>query len=188
VTSFWNRAYQAISPILEGRNNDLFFTELGFGLHFILLEHFKKFVVNAAGGLILTKSPPLTASQELNAYSRDIALYHNTIESWRIPSLAEPFELLREIGNVFIVKYSRYPRLIVNSRPDILRSLLREGVLGRVQPSLIGPYLKQREDYNSSNLFRLVQALLRRDLFLSWMREGLYRVRQIPHRQGPALD
>lgn len=56
VTSFWNRAYQAISPMVEGRNNDLFFTELGLGLHSILLDHFKKFTINAAGGLILTKS------------------------------------------------------------------------------------------------------------------------------------
>lgn len=55
VTSFWNRAHQAIHPILEGRNNDLFFTELGYGLHSLLLEHFKKFTINAAGGLILTK-------------------------------------------------------------------------------------------------------------------------------------
>jgi exocyst complex component 5 len=55
VTSFWNHAYQAIHPILEGRNNDLFFTELGLGLHSLLLEHFKKFAINAAGGFILTK-------------------------------------------------------------------------------------------------------------------------------------
>jgi exocyst complex component 5 len=55
VTSFWNRAFQAISLILEGRNNDLFFMELGLGLHSILLEHLKKFTINAAGGLILTK-------------------------------------------------------------------------------------------------------------------------------------
>jgi len=42
------------------------------------------------------------------------------------------------------------------SRPDILRSLLREGVLARIQPSLLGPYLKQRDDYNSRHLYRLV--------------------------------
>jgi len=56
VTSFWNRAYQAISPMVEGRNTDLFFTELGLSLHSILLDHFKKFTINAAGGLILSKS------------------------------------------------------------------------------------------------------------------------------------
>src|SRR5271155_1127102 len=42
------------------------------------------------------------------------------------------------------------------ARPDILRSLLREGVLARIQPSLLGPYLKQRDDYNSRHLYRLV--------------------------------
>jgi exocyst complex component 5 len=101
VTSFWNRAYQAIHPILEGRNNDLFFTELGLGFHSLLLEHFKKFTINAAGGLILTKY--------CKPYSiltcRDIALYYSTIETWKIPALSEPFELLRELGNVFVVKY-----------------------------------------------------------------------------------
>ena len=87
---FWNRVYQSISPVLEGKNKDLFFTDLGLGLHSILLEHFKKFTINAAGGIILTK---------------DIALYYSTIENWKIPALNEPFELLRELGNVFIVKY-----------------------------------------------------------------------------------
>ena len=29
-------------------------------------------------------------------------------------------------------------------------------MLARVQPSLIGPYLKQRDDYNSSSLYRLL--------------------------------
>jgi exocyst complex component 5 len=46
-------------------------------------------------------------------------------------------------------------------RPDILRSLLREGVLARIQPSLLGPYLKQRDDYNSSRLYRLVKSFQR---------------------------
>jgi Exocyst complex component Sec10-like, alpha-helical bundle len=35
---------------------------------------------------------------------RDIALYSATIENWKVPALSEPFELLRELGNVFIVK------------------------------------------------------------------------------------
>jgi hypothetical protein len=43
-------------------------------------------------------------------------------------------------------------------RPDILRSLLREGVLARIQPALLGPYLRQREDYSSSHLYRLVSS------------------------------
>jgi Exocyst complex component Sec10 len=64
--------------------------------------------------LNISKSSLLTLLVDLSLQSivlsrimvndRDMALYHNTIESWRISSLAEPFELLREIGNMFIVK------------------------------------------------------------------------------------
>lgn len=87
-------------------------------------------------------------------------MYHSTIENWKISALAEPFELLRELGNVFIVKYLHTFGRRLTSRPDILRSLLREGVLARIQPSLLGPYLKQRDDYNSSHLYRLVVLLV----------------------------
>jgi exocyst complex component 5 len=83
--------YQSISPVLEGKNKDLFFTDVGLGLHSLLLEHFKKFTINAAGGIILSK---------------DITFYYSTIENWKISALNEPFELLRELGNVFIVKYT----------------------------------------------------------------------------------
>jgi hypothetical protein len=56
-------------------------------------------------------------SQYSHSYSnwldRDIALYHSTIENWKISALAEPFELLRELGNVFIVKYIHTSQMLL---------------------------------------------------------------------------
>ncbi len=40
---------------LGGNNLGAFLVEIGEGVHHLLMEHFKKFSVNATGGLLLTK-------------------------------------------------------------------------------------------------------------------------------------
>lgn len=69
---------------------------------------------------------------------RDLKLYQDTISSFSIPSLHERFEFLRQLGNVFLV------------RPDILKSYITEGYLGRIDSSLLRPYLAQRSDWGQA--------------------------------------
>ena len=55
--------------------------------------------------------------------------------TFRIPSLSERFEFIRQLGNVFLIQ------------PEILKSYITEGYLGRIDASLLRPYLCQRTDW-----------------------------------------
>ncbi|KAH9844089.1 exocyst complex component Sec10 [Rhodofomes roseus] len=108
---------------LSGKNLEVFLTEVGIAFHSLLLDHLKKFPVSATGGLMLAK---------------DLKSYQDIISSFSIPSLTERFEFIRQLGNVFLV------------RPDILRSYITEGYLGRIDSSLLRPYLAQRSDWGQA--------------------------------------
>ena len=54
---------------------------------------------------------------------------------FKIPSLSERFEFIRQLGNVFLIQ------------PEILKSYIAEGYLGRIDASLLRPYLCQRTDW-----------------------------------------
>jgi hypothetical protein len=66
---------------------------------------------------------------------RDLKSYQDTISSFGIPSLHERFEFIRQLGNVFLV------------RPEILSSYVTENYLGRIDTTLLKPYLAQRSDW-----------------------------------------
>ncbi|KAG6833945.1 hypothetical protein H0H87_007956 [Tephrocybe sp. NHM501043] len=85
-----------------------------------LLEHFRKFPVSATGGLMLAK---------------DIKSYQDIISTFSIPALHERFEFIRQLGNVFLV------------RPEILKSYITENYLGRIDTTLLKPYLMLRSDW-----------------------------------------
>ncbi|GAA96373.1 uncharacterized protein L969DRAFT_91493 [Mixia osmundae IAM 14324] len=106
---------------LSGKNCETVLTEIGVSFHSLLLDHFKRYVVSAAGGLMLTK---------------DLALYQDSIAAFGISTLSDRFDMLRQLGNVFIV------------RPEILKSYLSEGHLARIEPNLLRAYLTQRSDYS----------------------------------------
>ncbi|GAA5846578.1 hypothetical protein JCM9279_006750 [Rhodotorula babjevae] len=117
---FLERVKDAASEALSGRNKEIFLTEVGVTFHTLLLEHLKKFQVSATGGLMLTK---------------DLALYQDTVSSFGLPPLNDRFEMLRQLGNVFIVQ------------PDILRSYLTEAYLARIENRLLRPFVMMRSDY-----------------------------------------
>lgn len=66
---------------------------------------------------------------------RDLKSYQDTVVSFNVPSLVERYEFIRQLGNVFLV------------RPEILRSYITENYLGRIDSSLLKPYLAQRSDW-----------------------------------------
>ncbi|KAF9006545.1 exocyst complex protein [Cyathus striatus] len=110
----------ATNESLSGKNKEVFLTEVGVAFHSLLLEHLRKFPVNAAGGLMLAK---------------DIKSYQDIIGSFGISSLNERFEFIRQLGNVFLIQ------------PDILKSYITENYLGRIDSSLLKPYLSLRSDW-----------------------------------------
>lgn len=121
----------AHQSLTSGGNREAFLTEVGVRVHYILLDHFKKFSVSAAGGLLLTK---------------DIARYQETIQVWSIATLDKRFKVLLEIGNIFVVK------------PEVLRSLMmvEGGELSKIKAQHLVPYMQCREDYYTVGLSRLL--------------------------------
>ncbi|KAJ3417219.1 Exocyst complex component 5 [Chytridiales sp. JEL 0842] len=86
---FLRKIYSRASKFLDGENLEIFLNEIGVNFHSMLLDNMKKFTYSYTGGLILTK---------------DLAKYYETITIYNLPGLNERFEMLRELGNLFIVK------------------------------------------------------------------------------------
>jgi hypothetical protein len=95
-------------------------SEIGTNLCRLLLEHFKKFPTNQVGTVIIT---------------RDIQKYNESISLLGISSLIEKFEILREIGSLFIVK------------PENINSVLEDGILSKMDFRYLKPYLQMRLDW-----------------------------------------
>ena len=125
---FLAKAYSLATTALNGSNLTSFSTELARGVLSQLLEHFKKFQVNAAGGLMMTK---------------DLAQYTATLRTFSVsPAMASSIDLLPEIGTLFVVgpealrERLRGPegvdlRAYVQRREDV-GSVGLQSVLGRV--------------------------------------------------------
>ncbi|GAA5894708.1 exocyst subunit SEC10 [Sporobolomyces salmoneus] len=120
VCDFLSKVKDVAEESLSGRNREVFLTEVGVTFHTLLLDHFKKFSISATGGLMLTK---------------DLALYQDTISTFSLSPLNDRFEMLRQLGNVFIVQ------------PEILRSYLNESYLARIENRLLRPFVMMRSDY-----------------------------------------
>ena len=74
---------------VDGANLEVFASELALAAHRLLFEHFKKFQVNATGGLMVTK---------------DIAKYVSTLKEWPLTKEVEQsLEVLTEVGYLFII-------------------------------------------------------------------------------------
>jgi len=101
-----------------------FLTEVGLGIRSQLLEHFKKFPVNATGGIMATK---------------DISKYLEISRGWEVEEgFKESLEVLTEIGNVFVVG------------PEALRERLRKnGGKGGWDGADLRVYVGRREDVGS---------------------------------------
>lgn len=114
------RAVKTIKVSFSGANAESVLLEIGVSFHSMLLDHFKKYTVSAAGGLMLTK---------------DLAMYQDAIATFGLPALNDRFEMLRSLGNLFIVQ------------PSVLRGYMREGSLGKIDERLLHAFLLRRSDY-----------------------------------------
>ncbi|KAI0401852.1 exocyst complex component protein [Xylaria palmicola] len=89
ICLFLSRCTNVISQSIDGHNLEVFSSELALAIQRLLFEHFKKFKVNATGGLMVTK---------------DIAKYVATLKEWPLSKdVGAAVELLTEIGYLFII-------------------------------------------------------------------------------------
>ncbi|KAI1336812.1 exocyst complex component protein [Xylariaceae sp. FL0016] len=89
ICIFLSRCANLIRQSIDGQNLEVFSSELALGIQRLVFEHFKKFKVNATGGLMVTK---------------DIAKYVATLKEWPLTKDVEAaVEMLTEIGYLFII-------------------------------------------------------------------------------------
>lgn len=121
IVNLLNSTHSQVSEYLKSQNLTTFLTSIGDDLYRLLIDHYGKFQVNSAGGIIVTK---------------DIIGYQTAIDDWGIQPLSNKFASLRELANLFTVQ------------PDLLDSLTKEGHLAHVNRSIIQTYIANREDFN----------------------------------------
>ncbi|KAH6670647.1 exocyst complex component Sec10-like protein [Halenospora varia] len=89
ICAFLNKLASLSAQAIDGQNIEVFSSELAISIRDLLFEHFKKFQVNATGGLMVTK---------------DMSKYVSTIKDWPLSKdVEEGVEVLSEIGNLFII-------------------------------------------------------------------------------------
>eukprot|EP00696_Hemimastix_kukwesjijk_P010882 gnl/Hemi2/23696_TR7954_c0_g2_i1.p1 gnl/Hemi2/23696_TR7954_c0_g2~~gnl/Hemi2/23696_TR7954_c0_g2_i1.p1 ORF type:complete len:716 (+),score=197.92 gnl/Hemi2/23696_TR7954_c0_g2_i1:62-2209(+) len=127
-----SRQCRMVASCLDGKNLEMFLTELATRLQGVLLDHMRKFVVSTVGGLRLM---------------RDLTEYQNRIRDFNIPAADERFALLRELGNVYLVA------------PENLRNLMQESGLAKMRASEVHAYIAQRADYKTANIAQFIQDM-----------------------------
>lgn len=89
ICAFLSRVDQTAREALDGENLQVFSSELAVMVRDLLFEHFKKFQVNATGGLMVTK---------------DMSKYMATIKDWHLRKEVEnSSDVLGDIGSLFII-------------------------------------------------------------------------------------
>lgn len=125
-----------LTAFAPSANLTSFLTEVALGVRTALLEHFKKFQVNAAGGLLITK---------------DITRYIELLRGWELePSFEPSFEVLTEIGNMFVIG------------PEALKERLRgkgAALGGLWDKGDMRPYVLRRDDAGSVGVQSVLSAL-----------------------------
>jgi hypothetical protein len=66
------------------------------------------------------------------------------VASFKILAINERFELLRQLGNVFVVK------------PEHLKPMLEEGQLARIDPAILHSFIVNRADFKQAKLDSLL--------------------------------
>lgn len=126
----------------NGTNIRQVLTEIALGIRSLLLEHFKRFVVNGPGGLMVTK---------------DMTQYTDLLRSWNIDEgIKAPggaLDVLLEVGSLFVIG------------SEALRERIRGQATGgrKVEASLsvqeVRAYVSRREDSNTAEMQNVLYAL-----------------------------
>ncbi|KAI9753664.1 MAG: Exocyst complex component 5 [Lichina confinis] len=135
VTNFLAKVKDALAQSIDGKNLELFTTEMAIGVRTQLLDHFKKFQVNATGGLMVTK---------------DMTRYADTLRSLPVAlSFLPSLDVLSEIGSLFVIG------------PEALRDRLRGGTLSLlgIEKTELRPYILRREDVGSVGVQSILNGM-----------------------------
>lgn len=133
-------------------------TEIAFGTRNLLLEHFKRFVVNGTGGLMVTK---------------DMTQYTNLLKSWdiddQIKAPGGALDVLLEVGSLFVIGAEALrerirggtPRSAPGSNPGARSGRGGEGgaFAGALNVQEVRAYVSRREDSNTAAVQNVLNVL-----------------------------
>jgi hypothetical protein len=127
ICNFLTRVTMLSSQAIDGQNMEVFSSELTLGVTDLLFEHFKKFQVNATGGLMVTK---------------DMSRYVLTLKELQLNKEVETsLEVLSDIGNLFIVG--------AEALRERSRSFQTGGAGKKLQKSDFRAFITRRDDSGS---------------------------------------
>ncbi|KAK3695276.1 exocyst complex component Sec10-like protein [Podospora appendiculata] len=153
ICTFLSSKVAALSAqAIDGHNLEMFSSELALVIHRLLFEHFKKFPVNATGGLMVTK---------------DIAKYVSTVKEWPLAKDVEQMvELLTEVGYLFIIGpealRERSRNLAASSSPSSSSSAgagAGAGAGRKLQKADFKAFVQKREDASSVGIQSVLAGL-----------------------------
>jgi hypothetical protein len=126
-------------------------SEIALGTRSLLLEHFKRFVVNGHGGLMVTK---------------DMTQYTNLLKSWdiddQIKGPSGMLDVLLEVGSLFVIGTEALRERV--REPENVTSRRNAGASGRGTEVGLGAhevraYVSRREDSNTSAMQQVLNVL-----------------------------
>jgi hypothetical protein len=137
LCTFIQKVNTCASGAIDGQNLEVFSSELASSIRDLLFEHFKKFQVNATGGLIVTG---------------DLSRYVSTLKDWPLSKDAESsIDVLGELGALFIIG------------PEALRErsrAIQPGPAGRrLQKADFRAFVLKREDSGSVGIQSVLAGL-----------------------------
>ena len=134
LATFLTKAYSKASAALDGPNLAIFTTELAISIRNLLLDHFRKFNVSAAGGLLVSK---------------DMSKYVELLKGWPLEShVEESIAILTDVGNLFVIG------------PEALQERLRGGTSGtELSPQEFRTYISKREDAGSVQIQSVLNSI-----------------------------
>jgi hypothetical protein len=137
ICTFLARTSQLAAQALDGQNLEVFSSELAISVRDLIFEHFKKFNVNATGGLMVTK---------------DMSKYVSTLKELPLRKDVESsVEVLSDIGNLFIIG------------PEALKERsrnLQTGILGKgLDKTDFRAFVVKRDDAGSVGIQSVLAGL-----------------------------
>ncbi|KAL4867863.1 hypothetical protein BDV12DRAFT_111548 [Aspergillus spectabilis] len=157
LCAFLSRAHDMAVKSLpaSGMNLRQLLTEIALGTRTVLLEHFKRFIVNGPGGLMVTK---------------DMTQYTDLLKSWdiddQIKGPSGMLDVLLEVGSLFVIgpealrERMRGPGGSVNNSGTTSgRGPGGSGTEAGLGAQDIRAYVSRREDSNTSAMQYMLNAL-----------------------------
>lgn len=141
ICIFLKRFFILTKQAIDGHNLEMFSTELALSVHRLLFEHFKKFSVNATGGLMVTK---------------DINKYVSSLKEWPLTKEAVGIiDLLPEIGYLFMIG----PEALKEKSRNLTSGPAAAAAAKKLTKADFKAFVLKREDASSVGVQSVVNGL-----------------------------